>query len=83
MTKNILLFVFALMALLFFVFGYVQKQEADHQRLISEDLMEEVENQRSIAVQNEQAAKAARMEAEKQHVLAVQAMADCEKNKKK
>lgn len=83
MTKNILLIVFALMALLFFAYGYVQKQEADHQRLISEDLMVEVENQRAEAVKSRSMAEYAKAEAEKQRALAVEALAACEKSKKK
>jgi len=83
MVKNILLIVMTIVSLMFFGYAFIQKLEADKQFLISEKLTEEVEKQKSIAVMNEQLAIAAQKEAEKQHVLAVEALAACEKSKRK
>ena len=75
-VKNILLIIFAFTSLIFFVFGYIQKIEADKQAILAL-------KQKELAVQNEQLARAAREEAERQVVLAAEALAACERDKKK
>lgn len=87
--KNILLIVLAITTLLFFVYGYIQKLEADKQREIAvkaqieaENSFKEAEMQRSLAVHQMELLMTARKEAEEQRLLAEQTLADCKSKRK-
>ena len=81
--KNILLGVMTILALIFFVFGYIQKIEADRQTELALTLKQEAETQRVEAEKMRLMAEYHQMEAEKQKASVLEALAACEKSKRK
>ena len=62
--------------ILLFMFGQIQRIEAEKNRTIADQLRKELENQKTIAEQNEQIAKA-------NEFAALQALEDCQKKNNK
>ena len=73
---SIVLTMATLISVLFLMYAFVKKLEAEKQTKIAT-------KQRELAIQNFKKAQAAREEAEKQRALAEEALAACEKSKKK
>jgi Flp pilus assembly protein TadB len=82
LKSSIILFFATLISILFLVYAFIQKQEADKQKEIAVRAMTMAEEQRAEAEQQRRAAEAARIEAVNQQALAAEALANCEKNKK-
>jgi C4-dicarboxylate-specific signal transduction histidine kinase len=80
---SIVLTMATLISVLFLVYAFMQKQEADKQRAMVVEAKMEADHQREEAVKMRLTAEYAKMEAEKQRDLAVEALAACEKSKKK
>lgn len=83
MIKNILLIVMTVLALMFFVFGYIQKLETDKQTELAYALKVQAEQARLEAERMRLAAQYHQMQAEKQKASALEALAACEKSKGK
>lgn len=82
MRKNIAIGVFVITTLLFFVYAFVQKLEADKLRVEVENLYNEARRQELLAKEAQAMAELQRAAAEKVKAEAMQALADCEKNKR-
>jgi hypothetical protein len=82
MVKNISIAVLLVLTILFGVFGYIQKIEADAQREIAVQQKLEAEMQKKLAEQTMVQAQYAHQEAELQRRMAEEARAECLKNKR-
>jgi len=83
LVKNILLVVMTIFSLMCFAFASIQKLEADKQKEVAVKAQIEAEMNFKEAEMQRAIAMAAQREAEKQAMLAAEALAACEKNKKK
>ena len=81
--SSVVLTLATLISVLFLVYAFMQKQEADMQRKAAETAKMEADIQRAEAMKMRVETEYAKMEADKQRALAVEALAACEKNKKK
>lgn len=79
---SVVLAIATLVSVLFLVYAFMQKLEADQLRIEAEQFRMEAERQKTIAEQNEAMAMASRAEAERQRALAEQALEDCRKSKR-
>jgi len=89
MVSSILLALATLLSVLFLVYAFVQKLEADAQRekavvaqQQAEESFVEAERQRRIALEEKQKAEIAKLEADRQRAIAQQALEDCKKTKR-
>ena len=80
---TIVLTLATLISLLFLVYAFIKKLEADKQREIAVIEKMEAERQRTLAEQMRLTAVYQQMQSEKARVLAEEALAACEKSKKK
>lgn len=80
---SIILTLSTIISILFLIYAFMQKLEADMQRKAAEEARIEAEHQRTEAEKMRLTAEYAKAEAEKQRALAVEALAACEKSKKK
>ena len=69
-------------SVLFLVYAFIQKLEADKQKEVSVQFIVEAQKQREEAEKQRAMAFAAQKEADKQRVLAIEALKNCEKNKR-
>jgi hypothetical protein len=72
-----------IISILFLIYAFLQKKEADKQAVIAVEMKMEAEKQREIAEASREMAVLAQQEAERQRILADKALADCERNKRK
>lgn len=82
MRKNIAIGVFVITTLLFFVYAFVQKLEADKLRVEVENLYNEARRQELLAKEAQAMAEIQRVSADHQRILTEKAIADCEKTKR-
>lgn len=89
MVSSILLTLATLLSVLFLVYAFMQKLEADAQRekavvaqQQAEESFAEAERQRQIALEEKEKAEIAKLEAERQQAIAQQALDDCKKTKR-
>jgi hypothetical protein len=82
MVKNISIAVLLVLTILFGVFGYIQKIEADAQREIAVQQKLDAEMHKKLAEQTMVQAQSAQREAEVQRKMAVEARAECLKTKR-
>jgi uncharacterized protein YdbL (DUF1318 family) len=71
-----------IVSILFFIYAFLQKQEADKQFTIAEQFRVELQIAKDEAQRQRAIAELSRAEAEKQRELAEQALAECEKSKR-
>ena len=83
MRTAIVLTLATIISLLFLVYAFMQKLEADKQRAIAVAEKMEADQQRAEAEKMRLMAEYQKIEAEKQRALAEEALAACEKSKKK
>lgn len=89
LRASIVLFVATTVSVLFFVYAFLQKKEADKQfvqaeqrRIELEALKVDLQETRNMAENARREAEAAQIEAERQRALADQALENCKKNKR-
>ena len=80
---SIVLTMATLISVLFLVYAFVQKLEADKQRALAVEAMEEANKQRTEAEKMRITAQYQQMQAEKSRTQAEEALAACEKSKRK
>jgi type II secretory pathway component PulC len=82
MVSSILLTLATLLSVLFLVYAFVQKLEADHLRVEAENLRVESVRQERLAKEAQAMAELQQAAAEKAKAEALQALADCKRNKR-
>ncbi|GEM_PF-2368119 len=83
LTTAIVLALATLLSVIFLLYAFIQKLEADKQTALAIEMRMEAEKQREEAERQRLMAEYQKMEAEKQRVLALEALANCEKSKRK
>lgn len=78
----VVLAISTLISVLFLIYAFMQKLEADAQREIAVQLKVEAEKQREMAEVNRKVAEYAQREAEVQRKKAEEALAECQKSKR-
>lgn len=82
MVSSILLTLATLLSVLFLVYAFVQKLEADKLRVEVENLYHEAKRQELLAKEAQAMAELQWLAADKAKAEALQALAECEKNKR-
>lgn len=82
LMTGVMLSISTFISVLFMVYAFIQKQEADYQKEAAVKAQIEAEKNFMLAEEQRSIAQAAQVEAEQQRALALQALEDCKKTKR-